>query len=249
VLLATTLAAQDLPDWVLNLSRAKRQAKANFAHLPNYACAETVGRFEKTAKDRDFRSMDTLRLEVAVVEGRELYAKAGGEFKFDRPIDVIASGAFATGSFSSVVNNLFRSDASRPTGWARETRDDRPAWRFDFEIPQTFAPWKLGVWSREATVGERGSFWVDAATFDLIEIEDHATDIPPDFPITAVQVNIRYSRTKIGASEVILPADATTLIESPTQRTRNVTRFSSCREYGADSKITFDETPPIPVKK
>jgi hypothetical protein len=244
----SALPAQDLPDWVLQLSRAKHHARSNFERLPNYACFQTVERFDKGPRDRVFRPLDTLHLEVAFVGGKELYARGGGHFDAESPSDLISTGAFGTGTFTSTARNLFVLDASRPTGWSREYRDGKPeALRFDFEISQMKGPLTLQTGSVTAVVGERGSFWVDPESLDLLEIEDHAVDIPPELLMIDSQTNIRYAKVRIGSSDVILPRTAEMLVlRSSGGISRNVSEFSGCREYGSESTITFGDDPPLP---
>jgi hypothetical protein len=244
------LPAQDLPDWVLQLSRIKRHARGNFEHFPNYACKQTVERFVMTAKDPVFRHTDTLELEVAVVGGHEFFARAGGEFDLRSPNQIVGMGMFGTGAFSSTARNLFVNDAGRTTAWAKETDGGRPVLRFDFEIPQTLRPLTLSNGGFQAIVGLRGSFWADAESLDLLEIEDHAVDIPLELQMTDVMQTIHYGHEKIGATDVILPRQAETLVTRfHGELSKNVSTFSACREFGSESKITFDEPAPPPVKK
>jgi len=75
VLLAAALPGQDLPPWLLLLARVKQHGRATFEHIPDYACLETVRRFEKPRDGESFRPVDTLHLEVASVGGKELLAR------------------------------------------------------------------------------------------------------------------------------------------------------------------------------
>ncbi|HYW44945.1 MAG TPA: hypothetical protein VE959_18940 [Bryobacteraceae bacterium] len=244
----SALPAQGLPDWVLQLSRAKRHARSNFERLPNYSCFQTVERFDKGPRDSAFRLLDTLHLEVAFVGGKELYAQAGGHFDAESPSDIVSTGAFGTGAFTSTARNLFVLDASRPTGWAREYRAGKAeALRFDFAISQMQGPLTLQSGAARAVVGERGSFWVAPESLDLLEIEDHAVDIPPELLMLDSQTNILYAKVRIGASDVILPKTAEMLVvHYGGELSRNVSEFSGCREYGSESTITFGDTPPPP---
>ncbi len=240
--------SQELPRWVLELSRVKRHLRANFERLPNYVCLQTVNRFEKAPNVRDFRLVDTWRLDVAQVGNHEMLALAGtGSLEAEAPPEVLQQGAFGTGAYSSLARNLFVNDAGRTTGWGEEQMDGRAAFRFDFEIPQMVSAYLLQSGSAKAIVGERGSYWVDAASLDLLRMEDSATDIPPTLPIQEVRTAIRYAKVRIGASEVILPQSAeTTIVNFDGRQSRNVMDFSGCREYGSESKITFGE--PVPAQ-
>jgi hypothetical protein len=98
LLLMAVLPGQDLPPWVLLLARVKQHARATFEHIPDYACLETVHRFQRPRDDMPFRSIDTLRLEVASVGGKELFARRGAtQFEGDDPMAFIGYGMIGSG--------------------------------------------------------------------------------------------------------------------------------------------------------
>src|SRR5215470_1994420 len=77
LLTAAALPAQDLlPEWVTTLAKIKRHNKTELQRLPNYICLETVERFEKRPGAKSFQRRDTLKLQVAVVDGDEMMALA-----------------------------------------------------------------------------------------------------------------------------------------------------------------------------
>ena len=250
----TAIPAQDLPQWVLNLARIKRQARANFVHLPDYACHETVERYRRLTPSGAFHQMDTLRLEVAVIGRKEMFAKAGaGQFNVTDLTDIATEGATGTGSFAGLVDNLFVNDTGLTTGWADDAVGDRRALRYDFSMSEMMSGNIVSNGTVKATTAVHGSYWADASTFDLLRVEEHAVDIPPALDMSDVTTIIDYQKTKVGASEVLLPSRAEMIItEFSGRQVRNVTGFSGCRQYGSDSVIHFDgpETgPPAPPPK
>ena len=73
--LIALLAMQMLPaEHAELLARIRNHMADNLAHLPNYTCRETIERVWAPAASRNFTLGDRLRLEVAYVSGRELYA-------------------------------------------------------------------------------------------------------------------------------------------------------------------------------
>lgn len=248
------LPAQDLPPWVLELSRVKNHARANFQRLPNYACLETIARWERPAKASAFRPLDTLHLEVALVNDKELFALAGASFDTESPLVFISRGAIGSGAFAAEARNLFVLDAARITARGGGREDGRTVLWYDFAMSEMLRSYQLQSGSAHATVGEEGRFWVDAQTLDLLRIESRAVDIPFGFPIADVTTTITYATVRIGSSDVILPETADTLIaEAVGGQQRNVIKFSGCREYGSESTIRFETpavTPPaVPKKK
>jgi hypothetical protein len=132
-------------------------------------------------------------------------------------------------------------DNGRTLGWAKEELDDRPAWRFDYEIPAWRSGWRLITLHGDAIAGERGSFWVEAATLDLLRIEIHGTDIPAGFDMTDIFTRINYGRTSMGGAELLMPQSAEALLtDIYGERRKNQITFSGCREYHSESVIKFD---------
>ncbi|HEV3196466.1 MAG TPA: hypothetical protein VGZ73_01135 [Bryobacteraceae bacterium] len=245
----SALSGQDLPQWVLQLSKIKRQAKAELVRLPNFACVETINRFQSQARSVVFKPIDTVKLEVAFVDGKELVAPAGGAVAFQEMDmrNLSRGGVISTGAFAAVARNLFVNDNGRTTGWAEERILERPALRYDFVVSEMQAGYKLTSGGGEASVGIEGVFWADAETLELLRIEQHAVDIPPFLGVQDTSTTVTYARTRIGSSDVLLPRSAeTVIINTDGWRGRNAIEFTGCREYVADSVIRFDSVDPSP---
>jgi hypothetical protein len=246
---------QDLPQWVLTLSRIKRQARAELMRLPNFACQETVNRLHKPANNSVFKTLDSLRLEVAFIGGKELFAPLGASQFQEVGLSTFASsGMLGSGTFTSLARNLFVNDGGRTTGWAKEDLAGREAIWYGFEISGMHQAYKLQTSGGEAYVGEKGRFWVDAGTLDLLRIEDHAIDIPDYLKVIEVSTIIEYAKVPMGGSLLLLPKLSESLIvNTDGTQDKNITEFSRCREYSSESLIHFgaeDENPkPPPPKK
>jgi hypothetical protein len=243
------LCGQDLPQWVLQLSRIKRQAKAEFVRMPNFACVETINRFQRQPRSEVFKPIDTVKLDVAFVDGKELVAPVGGAVGFQEMDmrNLSRGGLIGTGAFAAVARNLFVNDNGRTTGWAEERILERPAIRYDFVVAEMQAGYKISSGGAEASVGLEGAFWADAKTLQLLRIEEHAVDIPLVLGIQDTSTTVTYARTHIGSSDVLLPAWAeTTITNTDGWRGRNDIEFTGCREYVADSVIRFDSVDPAP---
>src|SRR5262249_6989920 len=140
---------------------------------------ETVERFEKLPGKNTFGPRDTLKLQVAVVNGEEILAQAGAaHLESGDPNRYSRAGALGTGVFSSFARNFFVHDNGRTTGSGQDKLNDREALTFDYEVSSRSSGFKVSTLYGEAIVGERGTFWVDAKTLDLMRMEIEAVDIP-----------------------------------------------------------------------
>ena len=243
------LHSQDLPPWVLTLSRIKRQARAELEHVPNYACLETISRSQKKPSRPVFEPVDTLRIEVAFIGGQEMFAREGAsEFRIVEPAAIISQGSFGTGAFTGLARNLFVNNAALTTGSGAEKLDGRATLWYSYKIPELSGVLHVQGAGGSAYVGEEGKFWVDAQTLELLRIEVAALNIPEYVKIREVWTEIAFDTVAIGATRVLLPKTAESLVIGPDGvQDRNVTEFTHCREYVSQTLIHFDdETPANP---
>lgn len=230
---------------LLLLARAKTHAQETLQKQPNYTCLETVERSERLLPAKRFRLVDTLRLEVALVDGKELFAWPGAK-KFEKsdPRDIITHGAFGNGNFASFAKAVFQTSAPTFTFRGNESAGGRSAARWDFRVPQMRSGYRLRVGERSGVAGYRGSFWVDSKSLDLIRLEVEGEDIPPDLDLARVHDRMDYARQRIGDSDFLLPASSELLMaDLRGNEHRNRITFSACRQYVGESVLRFDEAP------
>ena len=113
LLAAFSLRAQSSlsPDLEL-LTKVRLRMQFHLRHQPNYTCVETIERSSRAKSTHKLRVLDTLRLEVALVDGREMFGWPGskkfedtdvtklvtsgaigfnGNFRFPRPVSFFGS--------------------------------------------------------------------------------------------------------------------------------------------------------------
>ncbi len=230
--------AEDPPDL---LQRVRVHMAGTLVRLPNYTCLQTIQRTERRAPARKFQLIDTVRLEVALVDGKELFAWPG-EHKFqDKEInEIVVGGAIGNGNFALHAKSVFSSGAPKFTYMGERIRDDRRTHRWDFEVPQGRSGYVIRTGRREAVVGYHGSFWVDAETLDLIRLEVEADNIPPELRLFRASDAMEYTRTNIGGSMFLLPQYSELhMIDDTNSDSVNRTQFSNCRQYTGESALIF----------
>ena len=248
VLLTAALPGQDLAPGAGLLARVKQHGRASFQHIPDYACLETVSRFEKPRNGASFTPIDTLQLEVVSVAGKELFARKGAPRFQDGDVrDLASEGLIGSGDFSATPLNLFVHDAGRITAPSEAGPSGRKPLRFEFEVPAQSDEYYVQVGGVRAAVGVRGAFWVDPQSLDLLRIEQRHVDLPPDLKVHDIVTTIAYRRTRIGSSEPLLPISSELIVtDSSGGQKRNLIEFSGCREYYSESVVHFEEVVPNP---
>jgi len=99
------------PDLLL-LSKIKIQIAQNLIRLPDYTCQQTTERSRRRMPDRKFELIDTVRLEVAMVEGNELYGWPGANRMAESEIGKLVSGTIGNGDFGLLARGIFLSDGA-----------------------------------------------------------------------------------------------------------------------------------------
>ena len=242
-------AQSDLPPDLLLLARIKVRMEENLTRLPNYTCVQTIERSRRRAPDHRFELVDTLRLEVALVNNQELFAWPGAKGFEERELsEMVGGGTIGNGSFALHAKSVFLSPSPTYRYVGEEEINGRPAARFDYNVTQMMSGYRLKVPPNSAIVAYFGSFWVDRETLDLIRLVVKADDIPPHLGILRVSDSMDYARMPIGESEFLLPqASELVMTGFDGSESRNRTRFSNCRQYLGESALSFADPPDLPV--
>ncbi|MBL8175877.1 MAG: hypothetical protein JNK48_14470 [Bryobacterales bacterium] len=229
----------------LLLAKVKLRAAENLERLPNYTCLETIERSRRLVSSRRFELIDMLRLEVGLVNRKELFAWPGsGEFTDQEISDMVGHGAIGNGSFAIHARSLFLSGTPEFTYIGERNRDGRNTVRWDYRVPLLHSGYRLRVKPLEAIVGYRGSVWVDAATLDLARIEIQVTEIPPHLPVSAASEVLEYQSVSIGQGAFLLPhTSALVIADLQGNESRNNTLFSNCRQFAGESVLSFGDAP------
>jgi len=113
-----------------------------------------------------------------------------------------------------------------------------------------------------AVVGSRGRMWIDRELGRVLRFEQIATEIPPDFPITAASSLIDYDWVTINEKKYLLPTHSQILLTTNQPKfmlqSRNDVRFRNYQKFSAELKVVdevdgddepADEPPPPPKLK
>jgi hypothetical protein len=223
------------------LPRIRAKMSDILLRQPNYTCTETIERTSQTPGART-RVEDTLRLEVALVEGKEMFAWPGSKRFEDHDLrDLVTTGMFGNGNFAIYARILFLSDVAIFEDRGETQWDGRPARRYDFRVARSTGGHRLRVDNREAVVGFHGSFYADPVTFDVRRVEVVAEDIPADLGVTAAETTVDYSLMRIGDEGFLLPLQSTIKMAMPEEVSRNSIRFADCRRFTGVSTLSFND--------
>jgi hypothetical protein len=211
-------------------------------HEPSYTCVQTTERMQRSA-GRKFQMTDTLRLEVALVDGKEMFAWPGSKkFESDDLRDIISTGAYGNGSFALFARGIFGGNVATFVYVGEELLRGKSLVRYNYRVSRLLSGYTIRMKDIQEVVGYHGSFWVDPNSLDVARLEVFADDIPPVLELQSAFNGIDYARTSIGASEFLLPTEANLAMQhSNGDESKNFTRFTSCRQYTGESVLRFDD--------
>ncbi len=240
-LLLTVVAAASGQD---QLARIRAKVAEQTARIPNYTCLETIERRWHADEVMDNLVLDRLRLEVAVVEGKEQFSWPGGSRFDSREVkEVLGRGLTKTGDFSGFLASVFGSGSTVSAPVGEHVAAIRPAIRYDYRVPASsgYALMRNGA---QAVVGFHGSFWVDPATLEFTRLEIETDNIPPALKTGSAKLAIDYGPVAVAGGTFLLPQSTDVrVVGERGLETRTITRFSGCRQFLAESSISFEERP------
>ena len=233
-----------LPPDLQLLAKVKNRIAANLRRLPNYTCVQTIERSHRRSTTRKFDPLDTVRLEVALVEGKELFGWPGGDRIAESEISNLVKGTIGNGDFALLAKSIFLTSSATFQYAGDSPLGAKPAIKFDYRVPLLTSGYHLKVPPQEAVVPYHGSFWVEPDTFDLIRLELAVDDIPINLGLAAATNSMEYARVEIGGSQFLLPQSSElSMIETNGAESRNQTRFGACRQFAGESVLTFADIP------
>ncbi len=230
------------------LARIRAKMGDNLRRLPNYTCLMTVERSGRPAgrASRDLTHEDTIRLEVAEVGGKELFGWPGTTLVNRRIEDFVPSGMFANGDFAGLANIVFRTHdpTFRPAG--KRKIDGRQAVGYSYQVARDVSHYQLSGNGRSAIVPYHGVLWADVQSLEILRLELQLDGIPDSFAVRSSDTTIDYQKSRIGGSDFLLPFRVQRVLQLSALNgmRENISTFTNCRQYEAQSAIRFDKPPP-----
>ena len=241
-LVCTAIAWAPAQEALNQLAEIKARVAANQQRLPNYTCTETIERTRRHNNNGKFQAVDRVRLEVALVNSKEMYGWPGGDRIAEEEITNLVSGTIGNGDFALLERAVFFTPEALIGPALTETRFGRSVMRYEYHVPLAFSGYHLRVPPKEALVAFHGSFWVDAQSLELQHLDVTVDAIPPFLGISAASNAVEFAPVDIGGVSFRLPHQTELHI---TDRSgweyRNQTTFLKCHQFTGESILKFVE--------
>ena len=220
----------------------------DLAGVTNYACVESIERSLWIPGESRFRRLDRVHVEVAHIEGADRFSWLGNStFSSRNPSAMVGYGTSFGGSFADNRSLVFKSNWTKISYAGHITVNGRPALRYEYDAPR--GALRLTNGNLSGYTAARGSFWIDPETLDLLQIDIEGYAIPSELAVSAISDHTTYWRVLIGQRIVLLAQSSDfRLTQADGILKRNTSVFSNCREYTAESTLTFGSSPPPQVQ-
>jgi hypothetical protein len=203
---------------------------------------QTIERSRRRADGRKFEPLDRVRLEVALVEGKEVFGWPGGDKIAESEITNLVSGTIGNGDFALFLKSIFLGSGATFRYAGETTLEGKRAIRFDYVVPLLTSGYHLRVPPREALVPYHGSFWLEPESLDLLRLELVVDAIPPYLGVAAASDAMDYGRAEIGGLSFLLPRQSELdMTDLNGRENRNRTRFTACRQFTGESTLSFGD--------
>ncbi len=197
---------------------------------------------------------ERFRLDVRAGARDEMYSWAGASRFGDRPLhELLGSGPSSTGAFGPMLIDTIL-DAPEFSFQGEKTVNGRSAYIYSFSVPVDRSQYLFVMrGGSELPLAYHGTILADRDTGAPVQLSIVASDLPPATNSCQIASVLDYGRTRIGDGDFFLPEKAIQRFVTPGGvrpgvEAENTVRFSSCREYRADSAISFGNAPtPAPA--
>lgn len=232
--------SDDLPDTTLEIAHTLRHNRDLLNNLPAYTCVETIAREQKDAKQRKPRALDIVQVDVGVGREAEIYSWPGEQtFSSSDLGGLVGQGFLETGFFHTFASNLFVSNGAMVRAAGEQVLQGREAIRFTYNFPSLTNNWNINWMGSRGVIGQSGEFWVDKQTLTLLRMDVIGNDFPPNLPLKAIRLEMRYETLSIEHKTVLIPSSAEVLATEVTGTTyRDLVSFSQCHVFEVESKIS-----------
>ncbi len=259
--------AADIPAEVLTLVRIQQRVRESLEQLPNHTCRMDISRAHLSKKARakvekkleklrhstveglttfdiPLDSADSVALDVAVVDGKEIYAFPESSRFEDRPLgEMIGHGTVSTGAFAAHARDIFVNRIGTVDYVGEESLDGQQAHRYDYAVALFRSGYSVSNKGRSATVPYHGSFWATVDGDELLRLTVRADDIPLSVGVDKLSTQIDYQTLHLGSKPFIVPRRTRlSMLLSTGVESVNETRFTDCRSFVGSSTLSFDDS-------
>jgi hypothetical protein len=254
------VAAQSPDDAESALRRTRERLLADLERLPRYTCVQTITRRyyrpqsegscselmaarEKRKSKPGLRGWDRLRLEVAIVDGDNVYSWVGApRFESGTLEQLAGRGPLNSGDFGPFLHSIF--NGASVTFKGQEPAGKRRLLAYSYEMRAERSKYMVKTDAGWTATAYNGVFVLDPEANDIVSLTVRTAELPQSNPDCQAISEVEYGRTQIHDRMVLIPRETRLVtIDRQGSETQSLTVYASCREYASKTRMLFDAPP------
>ena len=242
---------------------AIREYALNYTqNLPNFFCTQVTRRqVDSTGTGDHFREVDKLQEQLTYFDHHETYkVMAVNNQLVNNKDHMKLGGAISSGEFGSMMYEIFAPETAAEFAFDHVGKwDGRLVNEFRYHIPQPRSHYSIESQEVNRTIiaGYHGMIYAAADTSAVVRITLETEQIPADFPVQDVKLDLRYGVAKISDQEYMLPVKWDMRSRDGKYLSWNSAEFTLYRKFETTTTLSFGsadddtkkEDPKPPVKK
>ena len=234
------------------LAKVTESALNYSRNLPNFICLQVTTRYLDNTGLENYRLIDTIGERLSYADQKEDYKVVQ---RNHIPVTNLRheelGGATSSGEFGTMLKEIFSPETEATFDWERwATLRERRAHVFSFRVRQPNSKYSIYHQASGRTViaGYRGLIYADAKTFMVMRIKMEAENLPVDFAIQDVSLDLNYDYQTISSQQFWLPLKSELRSREGKYLVKNETEFRLYNKFSAESTIDFaDPGDPLPA--
>jgi hypothetical protein len=222
--------------------------------LPDYMCLQVTRRHYDPTGTENWRAFDTVQEQLSYVDHKENYVvtmingKAVANVEHQK-----LGGSTLTGDFGSFYSEIFSIETGTQFDWDHwATLRGKRMYVFAFRVSQSQSHFTISDEQdrRVVTAGYHGLIYADRDTNMVMRYKLECEDLPHDFPVKEVHIDVNYDYVDVAGHKYVLPLKTDLKSTSSTGRGKynswNEAEFRLYRKFSTESSITFETPDALP---
>jgi hypothetical protein len=216
--------------------------------LPNFICLQVTRRYGDASGLENFRLIDTIAERLSYFEQKEDYKVVSingvpvtGNVKHEQK-----QGASSSGEFGTMLKEIFDPQTETEFNWERwATLRGKRMYVFSFHVQQLHSQYSIYSEAVQRTViaGYHGLVYADRDTKMVMRIKLEVENLPVDFPVQSVDLDMNYDFMKISGQPYLLPLKSEIRSREGKFLVKNEVEFRLYNRFGAETNIQFGDVP------
>ncbi|HEY2016394.1 MAG TPA: TrbI/VirB10 family protein, partial [Bryobacteraceae bacterium] len=164
-----------------------------------------------------------------------------GRFESTSTPEMLGGSPLATGPFGAFLLGIFGNSEVHFFYEREEALGGKNLLAYRYRVPVALSRYELLVGERRRTIPYDGMLFLDPDSAELRRLTVHTTALEAGLRVCEATTTVDFGRQRIGDTDYLLPRESRLYAVGIGTESENVTTWSGCRQYRADSVIHFDE--------